>query len=188
MRRAPIVITATLVGTAGVLLFKPLPPSSSVAAPVANDPGATTGSSDDATPPPATAPSTGPSAASSPTTSSGASKRSTTVTGDLETDRYGDTQVSATITNGRITAVTTVKYNDGDPRSAFISQQAIPILRQEILARQTAAVDAVGGATYTSNAYEASLQSALDKAGYRSPDGSKAGTDLESLDAGLFGH
>ena len=93
-----------------------------------------------------------------------------------------------TIKSGRITEVTVLAYNDGDPRSAEISQQAIPLLRQEVLSKQSAAVDAVSGATYTSNAYEASLQSALDKAGYTSPDGSKASTDLSSADANLFGH
>jgi uncharacterized protein with FMN-binding domain len=92
-----------------------------------------------------------------------------------------------TIANGRITDVAVLAYNDGDPRSAEISQAAIPTLKQEVLSRQTAAVDAVSGATYTSNAYLASLQSALDKAGYRSPDGSKAGTDVSTLDAGLGG-
>jgi uncharacterized protein with FMN-binding domain len=110
------------------------------------------------------------------------------VTGDVETDRYGDTQVKVTITGGKITAVTVLAYNDGDPRSAEISQQAIPLLRQEVLSKQAAAVDAVSGATYTSNAYEASLQSALDKAGFTAPDKSKASTDLATADANLGGH
>jgi uncharacterized protein with FMN-binding domain len=92
------------------------------------------------------------------------------------------------ITNGRITDVVVLAYNDGDPRSAEISQAAIPMLKEEVLSKQTAAVDAVSGATYTSNAYLASLQSALDKAGYKAADGSKAGTDLSSLDANLGGH
>jgi uncharacterized protein with FMN-binding domain len=96
--------------------------------------------------------------------------------------------VKVTVKDGRITAVDVVAYNDGDPRSASISQQAIPLLRQEVLSTQTAAVDAISGATYTSNAYEASLQSALDKAGYTAPDGTKAETDLSTADANLFGH
>jgi uncharacterized protein with FMN-binding domain len=96
--------------------------------------------------------------------------------------------VKVTIKNGKITEVTVLAYNDGDPRSAQISQAAIPTLRSEVLSKQTAAVDTVSGATYTSNAYEASLQSALDKAGFTSADGTKASTDLSTADANIFGH
>jgi uncharacterized protein with FMN-binding domain len=195
MRRAPIVITATLVGTAGVLLFKPLPVSSLTGASSASSDsssstststgsGSTSASSSSGSSS-AASPSSTPSSSATTSTSSGSSS-TRTVTGDLEQDRYGDTQVKVTITDGKITEVTVLAYNDGDPRSAEISQQAIPLLRQEVLSKQSAAVDAVSGATYTSNAYEASLQSALDKAGYTSPDGSKASTDLSSADANLF--
>jgi uncharacterized protein with FMN-binding domain len=188
MRRAPIVLTATIVGTAGVLLFKPLPVSSLTSSSSAT--GASTGSStssDDGSSSSSASTGTTPSSSASASSSS-AKTGSTTATGALETDRYGNTQVKVTITNGKIAEVTVLAYNDGDPRSAEISQQAIPILRQEVLSKQTAAVAAVSGATYTSNAYEASLQSALDKAGYTAPDRSKANTDLSSADANLFGH
>jgi uncharacterized protein with FMN-binding domain len=184
MRRAPIVITATLLGTAGVLLFKPLPVSSLEGSTAAGTSGST----------PAAETSSGSSSTAAPTTSapsgssSSAAPASTTATGDVETDRYGNTQVKATITNGKITEVTVLAYNDGDPRSAQISQQAVPTLRQEVLTKQTAAVDTVSGATYTSNAYEASLQSALDKAGFTAPDKSTASTDLATADANLGGH
>ena len=58
-----------------------------------------------------------------------------------------------------------------------------------MLSKQTAAVDTVSGATYTSDAYEASLQSALDKAGYTAPDRSKASTDVSNIqESGGFGH
>lgn len=191
MRRAPIVLTATVLGTAGVLLFKPLPISSLEAgssgsagsdSSSSNGSGSTVAGSGTATPSPSSPSSSG----SAPSGSS--STISKTVTGDLETDRYGSTQVEVTITDGRITEVTVLAYNDGDPRSASISLQAVPTLRQEVLSTQTAAVDTVSGATYTSNAYEASLQSALDEAGYAAPDGTKAETDLSAADANLFGH
>ncbi|MCU1472874.1 FMN-binding protein [Amnibacterium sp.] len=192
MRRAPIVLTATVLGTAGVLLFKPLPVSSLTGTSSASSDSSASSSSPDSTSSSSSAaasPSSSASASSSAGSGSSSTKAiSTTATGALETDRYGNTQVKVTITKGRITEVTVLAYNDGDPRSAEISQQAIPLLRQEVLSKRTAAVDAVSGATYTSNAYEASLQSALDKAGYTSPDGSKANTDLSSADANLFGH
>ncbi|HEY0373161.1 MAG TPA: FMN-binding protein [Amnibacterium sp.] len=195
MRRAPIVVTATVLGTAGVLLFKPLPVSSltgtSSAGSGSSDSSTSSGSSSSASSSSAAAsPSSSASAGSSAGSSGSSSAKaiSTTATGALETDRYGNTQVKVTISNGRITTITVLAYNDGDPRSAQISQQAIPLLRQEVLSKQSAAVNAVSGATYTSNAYEASLQSALDKAGYTAPDGSKAATDLSSADANLGGH
>lgn len=187
MRRAPIVITATVLGTAGVLMFKPLPSSSlEGTSSAAGSTDSTSASSD--TP-------SASSSTSAPTSSSTSSGRtpstksiSATVKGDVETDRYGNTRVAVVIKNGRITDVTVLEYNDDDPRSAQISQGAVPVLREEVLRKQTAAVDTVSGATYTSNAYEASLQSALDTAGYTASNGSKASTDLSSADAGLGGH
>jgi uncharacterized protein with FMN-binding domain len=179
MRRAAIVVTATVLGTAGVLLFKPLPVSSLAGTRAAS--GSSTSSA-------SAAPSPSGSASASSSGSSSTKTISATVTGAAETDRYGDTQVEVTIKDGKISEITVLAYNDGDPRSAQISQQAIPLLRQEVLSAQTAAVHAVSGATYTSNAYEASLQSALDKAGYAAPDRSKANTDLANADANLHGH
>jgi uncharacterized protein with FMN-binding domain len=192
MRRAPIVLTATVLGTAGVLLFKPLPISSLEASPASSSSGgdAASSSTDSSSSSTGTSGDSSSSGSSSTGSSSSGSSStlSTTATGDVETDRYGNTQVKVTIKDGKITEVTVLAYNDGDPRSASISQQAIPLLRQEVLSTQTAAVDAISGATYTSNAYEASLQSALDKAGYTAPDGTKAETDLSTADANLFGH
>ena len=190
MRRAPIVITATVLGTAGVLLFKPLPVSSlegtSSGTGGASSTGSGTGTGTSSDTSASTAPSTTPSSSTS-SSAAAAAPASASATGALESDRYGNTQVKVTIRNGKITEVTVLAYNDGDPRSAEISQQAIPILRQEVLAKQTAAVDTVSGATYTSNAYEASLQSALDKAGFTAPDRSTASTDLAAADANLRG-
>jgi uncharacterized protein with FMN-binding domain len=79
-----------------------------------------------------------------------------------------------------------VQLPDNDPRSSSISQGAEPSLKQEVLAKQGAKIDVISGATYTSNGYMASLQSALDKAGFTAPDGSKA--DLTMPEEGGFGH
>ena len=82
-----------------------------------------------------------------------------------------------------------MQLNQADPRSLQISEEAAPTLRSEVLAKQTAAVDTVSGATYTTAAYEASLQSALDTAGYTAPDGSTASTDVSNIqESGGFGH
>ena len=69
----------------------------------------------------------------------------------------------------------------GDQKSVAISGYAEPILQQSALSKQAAAVDAVSGATYTSYSYEGSLQSALDKLGFKSADGSVASTDMSQL-------
>jgi uncharacterized protein with FMN-binding domain len=79
-----------------------------------------------------------------------------------------------TIKNGKIVAIDALQLQGNDPRSVQISSSAAPILQQEALTAQTAAVDAVSGATYTSASYTQSLQSALGKLGFKAPDGSVA--------------
>ena len=90
-----------------------------------------------------------------------------TVVGSLATTQYGQLQVKLTVTNGRIRNVgfTTLVANDG--HSASIDQYAAPILIRETLAAQSAGIQGVSGATYTSGAYEQSLQAAIDRAGLR---------------------
>ena len=87
-----------------------------------------------------------------------------TVTGDTISTRFGDVQVQVTISGGVITDVTALQLPSRDGHSARISQAAEPILRQEALTAQSANIDLLSGATYTSDAYAQSLQSALDQA------------------------
>ncbi|WP_281170146.1 FMN-binding protein [Glaciibacter superstes] len=79
---------------------------------------------------------------------------------------YGEVQVQVTISGGSITGVTAVHLTDADGRSVQISNRAAPVLRQEVLSSQSAKVQMVSGATYTSDGYLSSLQSALDQAGF----------------------
>ena len=88
--------------------------------------------------------------------------RDGTVTGQLEDMRFGPVQVQVTISGGQITDVTALELPTGG-RSGRISSFAEPALRSEVLSAQTASVDIVSGATYTSEAYMQSLQSALDQ-------------------------
>lgn len=88
-----------------------------------------------------------------------------TYTGQSVSTRFGDVQVQITVSGGSITDVTALHLTDSDGRSVQISNRAAPILRQEVLASQSADVSNVSGATYTSRAYLSSLQSALDQAG-----------------------
>jgi uncharacterized protein with FMN-binding domain len=88
-----------------------------------------------------------------------------TFVGTSTSTRFGSVQVQITVTAGSITDVTALKLTDADGRSVQISNRAAPVLRQEVLSAQSAQVSTVSGATYTSEAYLTSLQSALDQAG-----------------------
>jgi len=77
---------------------------------------------------------------------------------------FGTIQLRVTISNGKITDIQAINYPHNDPRSYEISLYALPILRQEALTAQSAQIDAVSGATWTSEAYAQSLQAALDAA------------------------
>ncbi|MFI6487265.1 FMN-binding protein [Streptomyces sp. NPDC050564] len=86
-----------------------------------------------------------------------------TVTGDVVKTQYGPVQVELTMSGGRITkadAVQAPKGGTSDQKTAL----AVPKLNEEAVAAQSADIDAVSGATYTSGGYKQSLQSALDKA------------------------
>jgi uncharacterized protein with FMN-binding domain len=76
---------------------------------------------------------------------------------------YGVVQVRVTLRGTRITDVSTVSLPRGG-RSSDISSYAAPQLRREALSAQSAHIDTVSGASYTSAGYAESLQSALDKA------------------------
>ncbi|QJS12926.1 FMN-binding protein [Streptomyces argyrophyllae] len=120
-------------------------------------------------PTPATAGTRPPAASSSPAPGSGPSSGSasgtTTATGDTVQTRWGPVQVRVTVRDGRLTDVAAVSYPQDNPRDQEINSYALPQLRREALAAQSARIDTVSGATYTSDGYRQSLQSALDSAG-----------------------
>ena len=123
-----------------------------------SDPGSTaapgsTGSSPSSTP-----------TASPATTGGSTSTASGTYSGPVASNQYGDVQVQVTITNGKITDIQALSLPTGG-HSGRISDYAAPILRSQALAAQSASIDGVSGATYTSNGYAQSLQGALDAAG-----------------------
>jgi uncharacterized protein with FMN-binding domain len=87
-----------------------------------------------------------------------------TANGQPADTRYGPVQVQITITGGRITRADAIDYPQGTSRDQEINSQAIPQLNAETLQAQSAQIDTVSGATYTSDGYRQSLQSALDAA------------------------
>lgn len=88
-----------------------------------------------------------------------------TVTGTSVGTPFGPVQVSVRVVAGKVTKVTPIAYPRSDPRSAQINAYAIPVLQKQALAAQSARLAGVSGASYSSNAFAQSLQSALTKAG-----------------------
>lgn len=89
-----------------------------------------------------------------------------TVDGAVIDTKYGTVQVQVVILEQVITDVIAMKLTDSSATSIEISARAAPILRDEVLAAQSAQVDVISSATYTSEAYLTSLQSALDAVGF----------------------
>ncbi|WP_313545181.1 FMN-binding protein [Leifsonia aquatica] len=128
----------------------------------ASSAGSSTGSSTASGGATATSPSASATATPSATPSTAAASATKTITGAVEQNRYGSFQVQVTFSGSTITAVQ-VLQSPGDRRSQEINQQATPILEQEAIAAQSANIDTVSGATYTSESYMQSLQSAIDQ-------------------------
>ena len=84
-------------------------------------------------------------------------------TGAVVGTPYGDVQVVAMTKGQQITDVRAVHLTDANQHSRDISASAAPTLRQEALQAQSARIDTVSGATYTSEGYRQSLQAALDQ-------------------------
>jgi uncharacterized protein with FMN-binding domain len=154
--RASIALFATVVGLIMLFSFKtpdtgrPPGPTAVLPSPTPDTAAASPGPSDAATPLPS------PSAANR--------YRDGQFTGSDISMRFGDVQVKVIVKGGRIVDVQTPQMPFDRPRSAEISQQAGPLLHDEVLQAQSAQIDSLSGATYTSDAYGQSLQSALDQA------------------------
>ena len=157
--RGAFAVVATVVGL--FLLFNFKTPDLTTSRPVAPTP-AISQPSPSVSPPVSASGSAAPTQAATPTPASG--YRDGTFTGQDFPNDYGDVQVAAVISGGRITDVRTLQMPTDRPRSAYITQQAGPILHDQALQVQSAQIDGVSGATFTSQGYAQSLQSALDQA------------------------
>jgi uncharacterized protein with FMN-binding domain len=151
MRRVILAIVATAAALVILLSFKTHPLSAGTA------PASATGS-------PAPGGDTGTQGTGAGSTPAGGGS-GTTVTGVAWPTIYGPVQVRITVAGDRITAATALEYPTGTPEDEQINAYAIPQLNKEALAADSAHIDTVSGATYTSGGYIGSLQSALDKTG-----------------------
>jgi len=97
--------------------------------------------------------------------SSSGSSSTSTVTGDVVQTQWGPVQVQLVVRGTTITSVKVLQYPDGNPRDVEIANYSLPILIRETTQSQNAQIDMVSGATFTSEGYVQSLQSALDQAG-----------------------
>jgi uncharacterized protein with FMN-binding domain len=167
--------TTALVGLAGIVTLSAswatgLTPKPAAVTGVHVLSGAKAGTPVAAAPPKPAKSSSGSTSSSTKSSSHKASKapaaapQSGTVDGAVVGTQYGSVQVRVSFTGKKITNVHALQLTDSSGTSVSISAGAAPILRQEALAAQSAKIDTVSGATYTSEAYQQSLQSALDAA------------------------
>jgi uncharacterized protein with FMN-binding domain len=143
-KRTPVVLTATVAGLSATLGFHAHAPAASRATTTTQAPAS--------------------SGASSTSGTSSSSSTTKTVVSEVAANQYGNVQLKVTIKNGKITAVQALEIPLNDPKSAQINAYAEPILQQSALTAQSANIDTVSGATYTSDSYKTALQSALDNA------------------------
>jgi uncharacterized protein with FMN-binding domain len=142
MRRAVLTLAGTAAGLAALLSFKTHAGAAADAAPAGPSPAASTSPA---------------AAAASPTAAT------RTVTGTVANTQYGPMQVELTLAGQKITQVTVLRRTDDGAMSEQVDSFAIPKLTSETLVAQSARIDAVSGASYTSSGYIRSLQSALDQ-------------------------
>lgn len=84
--------------------------------------------------------------------------------GSIADAYYGYVQIKAIVSGGKISDIIFLKYPNDNRNSAYISNQALPYLRQEVIQAQNGNVDVISGATYTSLAFIQSTKDALSKA------------------------
>jgi uncharacterized protein with FMN-binding domain len=170
VKAAPLVLAGTVLGIAGILSFNSTqvklslgalpaataPPASTTTAPVTTTTAPRAGGS---TPPPTTA-------GVPTTTTTAAPTASRSATGAATNYNFGILSVKVTVSGTKITNISIASIDDGgNPRSAYIDQASLPLLEQQALSAQSANIQGVSGASYTTAGFEQSLQSALSKLG-----------------------
>jgi uncharacterized protein with FMN-binding domain len=190
IRKTALLVTGTIAGVVGVVSYNPPQLNASIASSGETTQPQTTPSADSGTKsttspaqPAPTTTSTRKSSTKSNTSSTQSTNQSDTTSntptttatqnsgvsgtfkGDTSQTRWGPVQVEIVVTNGKITDVKTLQYPDGDRKSLNISNRVIPWLQEETLQIQSANISGISGATYTSGGFQASLASALQKAG-----------------------
>ena len=194
IRKTALLVTGTIAGVVGVVSYNPPQLSASIApagttpAPQESNPTSTQPVAQTPAQPTPTTTNTKKASTKSSSTASQSQNQTTTTQevtssptpvattkqssgisgtfkGDTSQTRWGPVQVEITVTNGKITDVSTLQYPNGDRKSLNISSRVIPWLQEETLQVQSANISGISGATYTSIGFQNSLASALQKAG-----------------------
>ena len=106
---------------------------------------------------------TGGNAPSGSSPAQGATSGTQVINGNVANTAYGPVQIQLTLTNHRIVKVTILQQPTATAHDLQIGQFAFPQLESETFSAQSAKIDAVSGATYSSGGYIQSLQSAIDR-------------------------
>lgn len=162
--RGTFVYLGALAGLAAVVVARfgglpvdqSAPPVAGSTIPAGDTGGTASGSGSRSAPDPRTSPSNPGTGSPDPAT--------VTVAGSVAQTPYGPVQVAVTFTGTQIADVQTVQAPSG-PQSSQIAARSTPILAQEVVDAQSARIDTVSGATYTSEGYRESVQSAIDARG-----------------------
>jgi uncharacterized protein with FMN-binding domain len=167
VKRWPLVLGGTVAGLTGVLTFHTTQARSGL--PIVSGVSSTSGGASGASPqasPRDSAAGTAKPAPGKPTASSQPAGGTRTAVGPQVDYNFGILSVRVQVTGKRIVSVGIASLDDGgNPRSQFIDQQSIPILEQEAMQAQSANIQGVSGASYTSAGFVQSLQSALQSLG-----------------------
>ncbi len=183
MKRTPLVLASTVAGLTGVAVFHSTPQKVVLSA--LNATAATTPTTASAAPTPSAGatpttsattvtPTTTPTAAATPTTSATAApvppttstvvaaSASRSATGPVVNYYYGQLSVKVTASGTKITGITIATLSDGgNPYSAYVDHASLPMLQREAMSAQSANIQGVSGASYTSAGFAQSLQGAL---------------------------
>ena len=152
MRRVILAVTGTIAGLVALLSFKSHAPSLSAAATSGTGAGSSSSSSSSSVP------------GEFPTGSQAASLPAgeTALTGQVADTVYGPVQVQLILRNTKIIKVAVLQQPTNTIHDIQIGEFAFPELISETLKAQSAKIDTVSGASYTSQGYIQSLQSAQD--------------------------
>lgn len=159
MKRVLAAVSLTVAGLAALLGFKTRDASSETA------PTTTTIGQSAMTTTSGATPSNGATTTTAAGTAATTSPATVEVDGPVVDTRYGPVQVAVVAADGVLVDVVALQLPSGDRESDQINAYAAPRLREMALAAQSAQIDVVSGATFTSRAYAESLQGALDAAG-----------------------
>ena len=147
MKRATLVALGTIAGVTGVLGLNPESPTQTTASGFLQTTSQTSSQT----------------SGSTQAVAAQTANVTRTISGSTVNTRFGPIQLKATVTNGKISDIQVVQYPSNDGHSIQISRYALPVLIQQTLTTQTADIQGVGGATYTTMGYKKSMQSILDQ-------------------------